>query len=99
MNKKGQSISINTIIIAAIALAVLVVLFAIFTGRLNLFSIGIQQTDTCQQKCSSLNMRFDGTAANPDGTCSTSDAQRTLTLTYVAGKYKGAENGCCCSNQ
>ena len=31
---KAQSISINTIIIVAIALAVLVVLFAIFTGRL-----------------------------------------------------------------
>ena len=94
MYKKGQGISINTIIIAAIALAVLVVLFAIFTGRLNLFSIGLQQTDTCDQKCSSLNMRFDSTA-KADNTCN-NNADRSLT--YVAGKYKGAENGCCCAS-
>ncbi len=34
-NKKGQGISINAIIIAAIALIVLVVLVAIFTGKLS----------------------------------------------------------------
>ncbi len=44
MSRKGQSISINTIIVAAIALAVLVVLFAIFTGRLGIFSKAL---DTC----------------------------------------------------
>ena len=37
MDKKAQGISINTIIIAAIALIVLVVLVAIFTGRIGLF--------------------------------------------------------------
>lgn len=35
--KKAQGISINTIIIAAIALIVLVVLIAIFTGRMGIF--------------------------------------------------------------
>ncbi|MBS3102041.1 hypothetical protein J4458_01175 [Candidatus Woesearchaeota archaeon] len=48
MNKRGQSISINTIIVAAIALIVLVVLIAIFTGRLGIFSKGIAQTGTCE---------------------------------------------------
>jgi len=57
MNKKAQSISINTIIVAAIALAVLVVLFAIFTGRLGGFTKGVQETDTCAQKCASLNLQ------------------------------------------
>ena len=38
MNRKAQGLSINTIIIAAIALIVLVVLVAIFTGRLGIFS-------------------------------------------------------------
>ena len=57
MSNKGQSISINTIIVAAIALAVLVVLFAIFTGRLGGFTKGVQETDTCAQKCASLNMQ------------------------------------------
>lgn len=35
--KKGQSMSMNTIIIAALALIVLVVLIVIFTGRINIF--------------------------------------------------------------
>ena len=47
MNKKAQGISINTVIIAAIALIVLVVLVAIFTGRIGLFSKGIGAVRTC----------------------------------------------------
>ena len=38
MSKKGQGISINVIIIAAIALLVLVVLSVIFLGRFGVFS-------------------------------------------------------------
>ena len=37
MNKKAQGISLNVIIIAAIGLVVLVLLVAIFTGRINIF--------------------------------------------------------------
>ncbi len=51
VNKKGQSISINVIIVAAIALAVLVVLFAVFTGRIGLFSKGVKQTETTAYEC------------------------------------------------
>ena len=51
MNRKSQGLSINTIIIAAIALIVLVVLVAIFTGRLGLFSKGLGETTTCEQIC------------------------------------------------
>ena len=38
---KAQGISINTIIIAAIALIVLVVLIAVFTGRIGNWGIGV----------------------------------------------------------
>tara|TARA_Y100000310_G_scaffold287358_1_gene312189 strand:- start:1169 stop:1432 length:264 start_codon:yes stop_codon:yes gene_type:complete len=38
MDKKGQGISINVIIVAAIALLVLVVLSVIFIGRVDIFS-------------------------------------------------------------
>lgn len=51
MSQKAQGLSINTIIIAAIALIVLVVLVAIFTGRLGLFSKGLGETTTCEQIC------------------------------------------------
>lgn len=51
MNQKAQGLSINTIIIAAIALIVLVVLVAIFTGRLGLFSKGLGEVTNCDQIC------------------------------------------------
>jgi len=91
MSKKSQGISINVIIIAAIALAVLVVLFAIFTGRLGSFSKGVQETDTCAQKCTSLSMDK-----------STSDAQQTNPRcpsadSYISGSYSDGKYGCCCT--
>ena len=90
MNKKGQSISINTIIIAAIGLAVLVVLFAIFTGRIGGFTKGVQETDTCAQKCASLNTN------NPPGANPTVDTKSCADGQYIAGSYKDGPFGCCC---
>ncbi|HLC52553.1 MAG TPA: hypothetical protein VJI98_04885 [Candidatus Nanoarchaeia archaeon] len=37
MNKKGQGLSLNVIIVAALALIVLVVLIVVFTGRIAIF--------------------------------------------------------------
>ncbi|MBI1934901.1 hypothetical protein HYS31_00525 [Candidatus Woesearchaeota archaeon] len=89
MKRKSQSISINTIIIAAIGLAVLVVLFAIFTGRLGGFTRGVQETDTCAQKCSSLDM-VPGVHPSSDATKECSQGQ------YIAGVYTDGKYGCCC---
>ncbi|MBI2647287.1 hypothetical protein HYW99_02315 [Candidatus Woesearchaeota archaeon] len=95
MAKKGQSISINTIIVAAIALAVLVVLFAIFTGRMGSFSRGVSETDTCAQKCSSLNMQkvdtVKGADPNPGANCVSPNR-------YIPGTYGdiATVNVCCC---
>ncbi len=41
MKRRGQGLSITTIIVAAIALIVLVILIAIFTGRIAIFNRGI----------------------------------------------------------
>ena len=46
MNKKSQGLSINMIIIAAIALVVLIVLWAIFTGRMGQFNIGVKDVES-----------------------------------------------------
>lgn len=45
MNKKAQGLSINTIIIAAIALLVLVVLSVVFTGRMGFWT---KETSNCE---------------------------------------------------
>ena len=58
MTKKAQGISINTIIIAAIALIVLVVLVAVFTGRLGGFISGVE---SCPDKGGSCAYYDEGT--------------------------------------
>jgi len=47
--KKAQGLSLNTIIIAAIVLIVLVVLWAIFTGRMGAFATGLKGAE--DKKC------------------------------------------------
>ena len=93
MNKKAQGISINVIIIAAIGLAVLVVLFAIFTGRLNIFSTGISKTASCDNACKAQGKAF-GTESN-DVACR---SDTTGTRTYIPGSYGDVPTGgaCCC---
>jgi len=44
-SKKSQSMSINTIIIAAIALVVLIILIAIFSNRFNIFGKETAKTE------------------------------------------------------
>jgi len=68
MSKKGQSISINTIIIAAIALAVLVVLFVIFTGRIGIFTQGVKGTaPTCNNACNTAGYTSGAVTGGPGG--------------------------------
>ncbi|MBW2977590.1 hypothetical protein KY331_01975 [Candidatus Woesearchaeota archaeon] len=54
MSKKAQGISINVIIIAAIALLVLVVLAVIFTGRLGRFGASVGECENKGGKCADI---------------------------------------------
>jgi len=91
MRKKSQSISINTIIVAAIALAVLVVLFIIFTGRFKIFSEGVSSTASCTTTCNSL--------GKSKYTLTESSCREATGYTYVPGKYTDVPEGhvCCCA--
>ncbi|MBT4540285.1 hypothetical protein HOC35_02120 [Candidatus Woesearchaeota archaeon] len=67
MFKKGD-ISLNMIIIAIIALLVLVIIAAVFTGRLAMFNVGISDCNSiknaqCIFECG------DGFVAHPTGKC------------------------------
>jgi len=53
MNKKGQGISMNVIIVAAIALLVLVVLSIIFLGRTGDFGKGVADCENKGGQCES----------------------------------------------
>ena len=83
--KKAQGISINVIVIAAIALAVLVVLLDIFTGKIGIFSKEVGKTDNCLSRCSAVGKEM-GTELIAEG------AQCPINEDPVSGgKY-----GCCC---
>jgi len=43
MKKRAQGLSLTTIIVAAVGLIVLVILVAIFTGRMSIFGIGVSK--------------------------------------------------------
>ncbi|MFP4402889.1 MAG: hypothetical protein ACLFPJ_00880 [Candidatus Woesearchaeota archaeon] len=45
LNKKGIEIGLNTIVVAVIALAVLLVVLLVFTGRFGLFSDQLQKCE------------------------------------------------------
>ena len=53
MNKISQSISINAIVIAAIALGVLIVVFIIFTGQTSVANKNLQSCELKGGKCAS----------------------------------------------
>ncbi len=49
--KKAQSISINTIVVAAIALVVMILIVMIFTGRMTIFRISSGSCDSANGRC------------------------------------------------
>jgi hypothetical protein len=88
MNKRGQGISINVIIVAAIALIVLVVLWAIFTGRMGGFTTGVKGTQDCKAACGSAG--YDGGTSQAE-TCSDPIKQLEGTWGDAGNRY------CCCT--
>lgn len=51
---KAQGLSINTIILVVIGLIVLVIIIAILTGRMGLFSKGLESATSCENTCKAL---------------------------------------------
>ena len=51
INRKSQGLSINVVIIIALALIVFVVLTAIFTGRVRIFSQTLEDCESKQGRC------------------------------------------------
>ena len=88
MLKKSQSISLNTIIIAAIGLAVLVVLFVVFTGRFKIFSEGVKESAlSCDKGCKTVGYAL----GNSRSGCSSDETQ-------IPGRFEDTSQNqlCCC---
>jgi len=69
MHKKAQGISMETIVVAVIVLFVLAVLLLVFTGRINIFGIGLKECATMQGQCQDKLCKDDNRATLYGGKC------------------------------
>ena len=80
-SRRGD-LTLNTIVIAALVLIVLVVLIMIFTGRISIFGKNLQtQEDSCMGK---------GGKICASGTCGGDSPEE-----YSISEYTGTEGTCC----
>lgn len=91
-SKKAQGISLNVIIIAALALIVLVVLVAIFTGRMGITIRGIE---SCADK-NGVCALYDPEETNAAAVCLARADDRTIALPGTDCKAAGADDSATC---
>jgi len=100
-NLKAQGLSLNTIIVAAIVLIVLIVLWAIFTGKMGSFTGGLAGTTEGQNACNDI-CKAAGIYKNT-GDLGTAKACEVTTpeswdLVSVI-KSNGQDKACCCQKK
>jgi len=88
--RNAQGLSITTIVIAAIALIVLVVIIAILTGRLGIFSKGLDEAVTCETTCNAIGK--DQGALHIKSSCDRLNGK-------ILGSLNEDNEGCCCFNE
>ena len=87
--RNAQGLSISTIIIAVIGLIVVIVLIAIFTGRIGGFSKGLDTAETDVKRCDTL-CEVQGlakSAAADNAACSGR---------VIRGSFTDVTSGVCC---
>ena len=82
MKRKAQGLSMTTIVVAALALLVLVVLALVFTGRMGNFASGVKEVGTCDQACVAAGYTASGGTCQEDG----------------SNQMAGYDVDCCCQN-
>ncbi len=94
--KKGQGLSLNVIIIAALALIVLVVLVAIFTGKMGEWTANLKKQET--KYCGPVPSDKQGSATSIDGrVVSSATGCDPATETQVYGVFEDVPpNRICC---
>lgn len=85
--RNAQGLSITTIIIAVIGLIVVIVLVAIFSGRLGQFGQGLDEASTCDSLCTSQNLNFQPDTIRND--CNDPDGLNGRVLFGTFGDVKG----------
>lgn len=84
--KKGQGLSVNVIIVAAIALIVLVILVAVFTGRFSVFTGGLKGMGDASQPCNENAQGMEGAVLYEADVGSCLDGDRVISAQTSPGK-------------
>ena len=91
--KKAQGLSLNIVIVAAIVLIVLIVLWAIFTGRMGGFVRGLEEAE---KQCGDLCTATGSTLASfNENTCAADKEVRQMNVRTDDGTTKTYH--CCCT--
>tara|TARA_B100001964_G_scaffold8462_1_gene9083 strand:+ start:279 stop:587 length:309 start_codon:yes stop_codon:yes gene_type:complete len=97
LNKRGQGLSVTTIIVAIIGLIILVAIILMITGKLGAFGEGVSSVASCENSCKSIGWDKSSTIVKTD--CkSTSTHKKKI----ISGKYSDISdepantNACCC---
>jgi len=91
--KKAQGMSLNVIVIAALALIVLVVLVAIFTGRMGLFTQSLREQES--KFCGPVTDNSKGTSINGRVTQLSTGCLDTEVQIYGVFKDVAVNQICC----
>jgi len=88
MKKRGQGLSMDTIVIAAIALLVLVILALIFTGKIGKTRVEMDKCDTQGGKCvaTAVECSSEYQKVVSSYSCPDIDGQKQLCCVSIGGK-------------
>ncbi len=86
LNKKGDGLSLTTVVIAAIALIVLIILILIFSGRISIFNTGVSE-------CPAKSGKYSVVAE--DDPCNSNKLYGTLPVKVIDNKDTGQLMYCC----
>lgn len=92
---RAQGLSVNTIILTAIALLVLVVLVFIMTGRTALFSIGVHESTDCLTFCEG--MGFSSYRDLSEMECQELRQAEPNRYGFAKAEFTELKAGCCCA--
>jgi hypothetical protein len=91
LKKRAQSMSMNTVIIAALALIVLIVLIVIFSGKMNIFGKGTSSCTSQGGTCTSQGVTY-AKECLEKGTCQCNGENEA----FVRGTDCEKTSGICC---
>ena len=91
--RSAQGLSITTIIVAVIGLVIVVVLIAVFTGRIGSFGTELDKSKTCTSVCTSIGKQTIAGGVEDPASCGNDPGER---LVGTLDEFSDAPDKYCC---